>query len=236
MMSASQAIFRIVEAVTGPVNGSVPVPVPGCPVFSEAPVVVLQPGEQVAVVDGGHDLRAEPAGGGQRSGCEGGLAGADQAVEQPLRPGAEVQDRQCGVLRRGWPTAGTGLVLRGGGSRRARARRIGVGSTGNAGRDPRSGGTDGTLTGDGVYSPPVSGDRTLTGGCVCGPPDTGVCVCGPAVAGGSESGGRTLGDGSGYGGGTLAGVRAAEVPGLPVRGLVAVFMTVRRCSNCSVVA
>ena len=39
MMSASQAIFRIVEAVTGPVNGSDPVPVPGCPVFSEAPVV-----------------------------------------------------------------------------------------------------------------------------------------------------------------------------------------------------
>ena len=54
-----------------------------------------EPAEEVAVVDGGHDLGPESAGRGQPSGGEGGFAGADQAVEQPLRPGALVEQGSC---------------------------------------------------------------------------------------------------------------------------------------------
>ena len=69
-MSASQAIFRTVAAVTGPVN--VNEPVPGMPVLwlvPEASVACSRFSsrvEEVAVVDGDHDLRAEPARGGER--------------------------------------------------------------------------------------------------------------------------------------------------------------------------
>ena len=100
MMSASQAIFRTVEALTGPVKSRFPV----CSVVApglegtaygalHVPVrpVVSEPGEEVAVVDGDHDLRAESSGGGQRAGGEGDFAGADEAVEEFLRARTQVQ-------------------------------------------------------------------------------------------------------------------------------------------------
>ena len=59
-----------------------------------------EPGEQVPVVDGDHDLGAEPARGGQLARGEGEFAGADQAVEQPLRPGPQVQAPGAGIIHR----------------------------------------------------------------------------------------------------------------------------------------
>ena len=95
MMSASQAILRTVEAVTGPVNSSVPVPcrvpVAGGRVRVGAVAECPEPVEQVTVVNGDHDLRAQPSRGGQVSGGEGDFAATDEAVEEPLRPGALVQ-------------------------------------------------------------------------------------------------------------------------------------------------
>ena len=107
-----------------------------------------EPGEEVAVVDGDHDLRAESSGGGEGAGGEGDFAGADEAVEVFLRARAEVQrDVHAGI--------------------------VAVGRVGPRCRAARC----------------------------------------PARRWGS-----------------------ARVPGCVVRGLVAVFMTVRRCSNCSAVA
>ena len=128
MMSASQAILRTVEAVTGPVNVNEPVPGslpgssgwgagllacgpvrrggscrgcpgPGCPVAVAGSLGggVFEPVQEVAVVDGDHDLGPESARGGEAAGGQGCLAGADEAVEEPLRPGPQVQ----GGIR--WP-------------------------------------------------------------------------------------------------------------------------------------
>ena len=148
MMSASQAIFRTVEAVTGPVNNNDPVccsgPGPQCTGPLRRPGVLLGPGcrvraagrtcrtgrarrirgagagraggvraepaEQVPVVDGDHDLGPEPARGGQLAGGEGEFAAADQAVEQLLRPGAQVQATGIGIVRRAGIIRRSGLV------------------------------------------------------------------------------------------------------------------------------
>ena len=106
MMSASQAIFRTVAALTGPVN--VNEPVPGIPatlpgVLAGDPLAgavagslargVFEPVQEVAVVDGDHDLRAEPSRGRECIRGQGYLAGADEPVEEPLRPGPPVQIR-----------------------------------------------------------------------------------------------------------------------------------------------
>ncbi|MDQ0851435.1 hypothetical protein QFZ65_003373 [Arthrobacter sp. B3I9] len=105
-MSASQAIFRAVEAVTGPVNSSVPVP-SVLPAPASAPSGAA-PGQEVAIADGDHDLGAESAGGGQGPRGEGNLAAADEAVEKLLRLG-----RPPSVLRfPGRRRAGPGPVLR----------------------------------------------------------------------------------------------------------------------------
>ena len=52
---------------------------------------MFEAGEEVAVVDGDHDLRAESSGCGEGAGGEGDFAGADEAVEAFLRLRAEVQ-------------------------------------------------------------------------------------------------------------------------------------------------
>ena len=118
MMSASQAIFRAVEAVTGPVKSrfrcvpwlrSAGLPAVCC--GAPAGRVVSEPGEQVAVVDGDHDLRAESSGGGQGAGGEGDFAGADEAVEEFLRARAQVQGGPARPAA-AWPTPGRRLRCR----------------------------------------------------------------------------------------------------------------------------
>ena len=176
-MSASQAIFRTVEAVTGPVNSRLPVcsvvapgrkgpwPVPCAsglvPGRSRVAGDVSEAGEQVAVVDGDHDLRAESSGGGQGAGGEGDLGRRRRgrrgvSAAACAGPGGTSR-RHSAVLRPSFPASARGWRRR-----RLRLRH----------RRPRS---------------PVSRCR-------------------------------------------------AAVSGWVVRGLVAVFMTVRRCSNCSAVA
>ena len=57
-----------------------------------------EPLDEVPIVDGGHDLRPEPACGGKTSRGEGNLAGTDEAVQQPLRPGTKVEWSRFAVL------------------------------------------------------------------------------------------------------------------------------------------
>ena len=52
---------------------------------------VFEPVQEVAVVDGDHDLGAESSRGGECVGGEGYLAGADEAVEELLGPGPPVE-------------------------------------------------------------------------------------------------------------------------------------------------
>ena len=112
-MSASQAIFRTVEAVTGPVKSIFPVCSVAAPGWKgcrwcrpgwclQVAVAgdVSEPGEQVAVVDGDHDLGSEPSGGGKGAGGEDDFGGADEAVEAFLRLCAKVQGRGTGVIFR----------------------------------------------------------------------------------------------------------------------------------------
>ena len=74
-----------------------------------------EPAEEVPVVDGGHDLGPESAGGGKSSRGEGGLAGTDQAVEQPLRPGTLIKSFGCArVSSNGGAQAGTRVSSNGG--------------------------------------------------------------------------------------------------------------------------
>ena len=112
-MSASQAILRMVAGVTGPVKVNVPVPVAvpgGRPVggrsgwcAGERVVGRVRCGggvagagggggfelvEEVLVADGDHDLGSEASGGREGGGGEGCFAGADEAVEVLLGPGA----------------------------------------------------------------------------------------------------------------------------------------------------
>ena len=54
---------------------------------------MFEPVQEVAVVDGDHDLRAESSRRGKSAGAQARFAGADQAVEEPLRPGPQVQGR-----------------------------------------------------------------------------------------------------------------------------------------------
>ena len=108
MMSASQAILRMVAAVTGPVNSSVPVPVwfrcraVRCWQWRLFGGSRPEPGEQVPVIDGGHDLRAgarrrraalrwrgppctrRP---GRRAASAAGSGGPGTAARRPLRRG-----------------------------------------------------------------------------------------------------------------------------------------------------
>ena len=96
MMSASQAILRMVAAVTGPVKAGsrcLLSPRAGPPPWPLRRRGGVRAGEEVVVVDGDHDLGPESAGGGQGAGGEGDFAGADEAVEELLRPGAPVQRR-----------------------------------------------------------------------------------------------------------------------------------------------
>ena len=81
--------------------------------------------QEVLVADGDHDLGAEAAGGGQGGGGEGGFAGADQAVEELLGPGAPFEmailgsrlgcgaEPRAGVGFGGW-AAGLGAGVGGG--------------------------------------------------------------------------------------------------------------------------
>ncbi len=118
-MSASQAIFRTMDAGTGPVN--VNEPVPGMPVAGRSRgrwpccgagaryrVGWFEAVQQVAVVDGDHDLGLQPARRGQASGGEGRFAGADQAVEEPLRAGPQVQGITGRSVRAALAGAGVG--------------------------------------------------------------------------------------------------------------------------------
>ncbi len=66
--------------------------------------------QEVAVVDGDHDLGLQPARRRQTSGGQGRFAGADQAVEEPLRAGPQVQ----GIIGRGVRAAVAGAGVGGG--------------------------------------------------------------------------------------------------------------------------
>ena len=92
MMSASQAILRTVEAVTG--SGEHQCPGVGAR-GSGLRVGAAEPFQQVTVVNGDHHLRAQPSRGGQVSGGESDFAATDEAVEEPLRPRALIQPLRC---------------------------------------------------------------------------------------------------------------------------------------------
>lgn len=135
MMSASQAILRVVGGGDGPGERARPgrgawQPVsgePGVTAAAREPAVSSGGGvagsvgcggveavKEVPVADGDHDLGPEAAGGGQGSGGEGGFAGADEAVEELLGPGAalQVRVRSGGFGRRAEAGPGVGCRRR----------------------------------------------------------------------------------------------------------------------------